>query len=281
MPTFETPTPIDVALHLPVGAVEIIASDRTDTVVTVSPTNPERPADVKGASETTVTFGGSQLTIKGPKPRFNFVGPNESIEIKVEIPSGSRVTAEVSMGGLHTTGRLGATRLKGSLGALAIDSTGDLSINNSHGNVVVRNVDGTLDITASHGQIHVGSVTGDATLKASHGSVTVDESGGDLQAKLSYGDVTVGKSTGSVQAKTAYGAISVGEVSNGSVELESGFGEVTVGVRQGVAAWLDLSSKKGHVRNELEKESAPGLSEQTVSVRARTQFGNISVRRAR
>jgi DUF4097 and DUF4098 domain-containing protein YvlB len=281
MPTFDTPTAIDVAIHLPVGAVEIIASDRKDTVVTVSPTNPDRPADVRGAEETKVTFDGTLLTIKGPKPRFNFVGPSESIDVTVEVPTGSRLTVDISMGGLRTSGRLGATRLKGSLGAVSVESTGDLSLNNSHGNVSVGVVDGSLDITASHGQIHVDSVAGDAILKASHGSVTVGDARGNLEAKLSYGDLTIGKSAGSVQAKTAYGAIQVGEVASGSVDVESGFGEVTVGVRQGVAAWLDLSSKKGHVRNELGADSAPEPSEQTVSVRARTQFGNIAIRRAK
>ena len=71
------------------------------------------------------------------------------------------------------------------------------------------------------------------------------------------------------------------EVSSGSVELESGFGEVTVGVRPGVAAFLDLSSKKGHVRNQLDSDAAPAAGDQSVSIRVRTQFGNITVSRAK
>jgi len=280
MPRFDTPNAIDVAIHVPVGAVDVVASDRKDTVVTVSPTHPDKPVDVRGASETKVTFDGTLLTIKAPRPRFTIVGPSESIDIKVEVPSGSRLTVEMSMGGLRTTGRLGATRLKGSLGAVEVEATGDLSINNAHGSVTVGAVDGSLDITASHGQIRVQSVTGDATLKASHGSVTVGDAGGDVQAKLSYGDLTIDKSAGSIEAKTAYGAITLGEVASGAIQVATGFGDVTVGVRPGVAAWLDVSSKQGNVRNELEKDAAPGAGEQTVSVRGRTQFGNITIRRA-
>jgi len=70
-------------------------------------------------------------------------------------------------------------------------------------------------------------------------------------------------------------------VSSGSIQAESGYGQVTIGVRPGVPAWLDLSSKDGRVRNELAGDRAPEASEQTVSVRARTQHSDISIRRAR
>ena len=281
MPTYTTPTPIDVAIHLPVGAIDIVASDRTDTVVTVTPTNPAKAVDRRGAEETTVDFAAGVLTITGPKPRFSFIGPSESVDVRVEVPTGSRLTAEGSMGGVRTAGRLGATRIKCSMGPVDIESTGDLWLRAGHGNATVGTADGSAEITADHGQIRIGTVTGDAVLKASHGSVQIGESGGDLEAKLSYGDLDIAQALGSVTAKTAYGSISLHEVSSGSVQIESGYGQVTVGIRPGVAAWLDLSSKSGHVRNQLDGDTAPAESEQTVAVRARTQAGNITVQRAR
>jgi hypothetical protein len=123
-------------------------------------------------------------------------------------------------------------------------------------------------------------VTGDATLKASHGSIQLGEAGGEVDAKLSYGDLHITRALASVTAKTAYGTVTVDEVSSGSVELESGYGQITLGVRAGVPAWLDLSSKNGRVRNELDGDRAPDPSEQTVAVRARTQYGDISVHRS-
>lgn len=278
MPTFSTPSPIDLAIKMPVGAIEIVAGDRDDTVVTVSPTNPAKAVDVRGANETAVEFDGQRLTITGPRPRFSFVGPFESIDVKVELPIGSRLTAENLGGPVRTSGRLGATRIKSSL--VDIDSTGDLSVRALNGNVTVANADGTVDITADHGQIRLGTVTGEATLKASHGSITVTEARGDLEAKLSYGDLAITKALGSVEAKTAYGAIELLEVSSGSVQVESGYGQITIGVRPGVPAWLDLSSKVGRVRSDLAGDRAPESSEQTVAVRARTQYGDITVQHA-
>jgi hypothetical protein len=281
MPTYSTPTPIDLAINLQVGAIEVFASDRADTVVTVSATNPAKAVDRRGAEETAVDFDGRRVTITGPRPRISWIGPTESVDVKVELPTGSRFTAEIAVGGVRTVGRLGATRIKCSMGPVDLDTTGDLWLRAGHGNATVGTAEGGLEATADHGQIRVGTVTGDAILKASHGSILVAESGGDLDAKLSYGDLEITKALASVSAKTAYGSIQLREVSSGSIQVESGFGQVTVGVRPGVAAWLDLSSKDGHVRNELDGDHAPDASEQTVAVRARTQYSDISIQRAR
>ena len=281
MPTYDTPTPIDLAIDLPVGRIDVFAGDRADTVVTVSPTNPAKAIGRRGAEETTVDFDGRRVTIAGPRPRISWIGPTESVDVKVELPTGSRFTAEIAVGGLRTVGRLGATRIKSSTGAVDVDTTGDLWLHASHGNATVGTAEGSTEITADHGQIRIGTVTGDAFLKASHGTIMVGESGGDLEAKLSYGDLEITKALASVSAKTAYGSIQLREVSSGSIQVESGYGQVTIGVRPGVPAWLDLSSKDGRVRNQLTADRAPDASEQTVAVRARTQFGDINVQRAR
>ncbi len=281
MPRYDTPDPIDLAVDLPVGAIEVIATDRSDTVVTVSPTNPAKTVDRRGAEETQVDFDGRRLTITGPRPRFSWIGPTESVDVTVELPSGSRFTGEISVGGVRTVGHLGATRVKSSTGPVDLDTTGDLWLRAGHGNVTVGAAEGALEITADHGQIRVGAIAGDSILKASHGSVQIGESGGDLEAKLAYGDLEVARARSGVTAKTAYGSIRLDEVSSGAVHVESGYGQVTIGVRRGVAAWLDLSTTGGHVRNQLDGEHAPDGSEQTVAVRARTQYSDITVQHAR
>lgn len=281
MPTFSTPEPIDLAIDLQVGAIEIIASERDDTVVTVTATNHAKSVDRRGAEETAVDFDGRRLTVVGPRPRISWFGPSESVDVRVELPSGSRLTAELATGGLRAVGGLGATRIKSSAGAVDLESTGELSVRASLGNVTVGTAGGGVEITADHGKIRVGSAAGDTILKSSHGDITVGEVRGELEAKLSYGDLEILRALSSVSAKTAYGSIQLGEVGSGSVQVESGFGGITIGVRPGVPAWLDLSSKNGHVRNELAGDTAPDPSEQSVAVRARTQFGDISIRRPR
>jgi DUF4097 and DUF4098 domain-containing protein YvlB len=274
MPIFDTPTPTAVSINLQVGMIEIIATDRTDTIVTVVPTNPNRAADQKAANDTAVT-------VIGPKPRFTLIGPSESVDVTVELPSGSRLTAEITVGNLRGTGRLGSTRIKNSTGAVDLDRTGDLWLRLSHGSATVGSIDGSAEIAADHGQIRVDEISGDATIKSSHGNITVGTSGGDLDTKLSYGDLEVATAHGSVTSKSAYGTIRLGEISAGSIAVDTGFGQIAIGIKPDVAAWLDLSSRSGHVRNHLDDSMAPTESESSVAVRARTQFGDITIQRAR
>jgi DUF4097 and DUF4098 domain-containing protein YvlB len=280
MPTYQTPGAVDAAINLQVGAVEVVAGDRADTVVTVTATNPAKAVDRRGAEETRVDFDGRRVTIVGPRPRMSWFGPTESVEVKVELPTQSRLTVEIAAGSVRAVGRLGATRIKSSTGPVEVEHTGDLWLRAGHGNATVGSADGGIEITADHGQIRVGTVTGDAVLKASHGTVMVGRSGGDVEAKLSYGDLEIEQCLASVSAKTAYGSIQLREVSSGSIQVESGYGQVTVAVRPDVPAWLDLSSKDGHVRNQLAGDRAPDAWEQTVAIRARTHYGDITVRRA-
>lgn len=281
MPTYATPTPIDLAIKLPVGAITVIASERADTVVTVTPTNPDKAVDRRGAEETTVTFDGARLVITGPKPRLSWIGPSESVDVRVELPTGSRLTADISVGCLEAQGHLGATRIKNSTGPVDVDATGDLWVRASHGSANVGVVDGTAEITADHGEIRIDTVTGDAAVKASHGSVHLGRTGGMVEAKLSYGNLDIGAARGGVSARTAYGSIRLGAVSGGAIDLESGFGPIVVGVPDGVAAWLDLSARDGRVRNDLAADQPPAADQPSVAVRARTRFGNITIERAR
>ncbi|WP_028047473.1 DUF4097 family beta strand repeat-containing protein [Cellulomonas sp. URHE0023] len=281
MPTYSTPTRIDLAINLQVGEIEVIASDRDDTVVTVSPTNPAKAVDRRGAEETKVDLDGDRLTVKGPRPRVSWIGPTESVDLRIELPTGSRFTAEIAVGAVRTVGGLGATRVKSSMGSVDVEACGDLWLRAGHGTVTVGTVDGAAEITADHGQIRIGTVTGDAVLKASHGSIQIEQSGGDVDAKLAYGDLDIARALGSVTTKTSYGSIRLGEVSSGSIQVESGFGQVDIGVRAEVPAWLDLTSKSGHVRNQLGDNRAPTESERSVAVRARTQSGAITIQRAR
>jgi len=279
MPIYETPQPIDLAIELPYGRLTVVASDRPDTVVTVSPTSATSAADRRGADHTRVEFDGKRVVVEGPRPRFSIIGPNESIDVRIEAPTGSRLTADIG-GRVKTTGRLGATRVKGALGGVELDAVGDLWVRSGHGSLEVGSADGSAELTADHGRIRVGSIGGDAIVKSSHGAVTVGEIGGDVEAKLSYGELEIEKADGGVTAKTAYGSIRIGQVSGGTVHVDSGYGQIDIGVAPGVAVWLDAASREGRVRNELDGATAPADTEDSVAVRARTTFGDITVTRS-
>jgi DUF4097 and DUF4098 domain-containing protein YvlB len=139
---------------------------------------------------------------------------------------------------------------------------------------------GHADVTSSSGKIWIGAIDGTALVKTSNGDITLGAVTGDVRLNTANGDITVERALAAVAAKTAYGNVRIGEVVCGSVELETAFGEVELGVREGTAAWLDVSSQSGSVRSDLDAADEPGPSDETVEVRARTAYGDIVIRRA-
>ena len=129
MPTFDTPEPISATVEPVVGNVRVIASDRTDTVVDVRPTDESDASDVKAAEQTRVEFSAGTLTVRAPKMRpFDFSNKTRSIEVTIELPTGSRIQGSTGLGDLHGTGRLGECRYKSGTGHLQLDHTGELHL---------------------------------------------------------------------------------------------------------------------------------------------------------
>jgi len=122
MPTFDTPAPITVDVDV-VGNVRITASDRSDTVVAVTPLRPGRSADERAAAETVVEFANGRLSIRTPRrwTRFTPRGGGDSIDLAVELPTGSTIDARTGFGDIHCDGELGECRLKSGMGAVRVD----------------------------------------------------------------------------------------------------------------------------------------------------------------
>ncbi|MFD9000135.1 DUF4097 domain-containing protein [Streptomyces sp. NPDC059582] len=279
MPSFDTPEPISATAHVDAGSIQFTAGDRLDTVVEVRPRDPERDKDVRAAEQTEVTYAGGVLTVR-TKQR-HLVGPGGAVDVTVDLPTGSRVDMTGSWVQVLGEGRLGEVRVKTSSGDVRLDTTGPLSLTAAHGSITVDRVVGTAEITTSSGSLRVGTVDGAAVLKNSHGATTVGAATGEVRVSGANGDIDIARAESSVAATTAHGALRVGEVARGTVQLETSYGAIEVGVREGTAAWLDVSSERGQVRNTLADTAPPERTEDTVEVRARTRWGNIDVRRAK
>lgn len=279
MPSFDTPGPISVAAHVGAGSLRFTTGDRLDTVVEVRPGDPKRDKDVRAAEQTEVAYAGGVLTIR-TKERY-LIGPSGLVDVTVDLPTGSRV--EVTGSWTHVTGegRLGEVRVKTSGGDVRLDSTGPLQLATSHSSITVDRIEGPAEITTSSASLRVGTVDGPAVLKNSHGTTSVGAAIGELRVSGAHGDIDVARAESSVTATTAHGALRVADVASGTVQLETSYGAIEVGVREGTAAWLDVSSERGQVRNTLTASEAPEDPEDTVKIRARTRWGNIDVRRAR
>jgi hypothetical protein len=279
MPKFDTPEPITATIDVAGGYVRIHASDRADTVVEVRPSDETEDADVQAAQQTQVQLANGQLLIRAPKNKIrSLFGRNPSIDLTVELPNDSRVDAK-AWGEFRSEGRIGESSFDIAAGSVRLDQTGRLKLRTAAGDVSVGRSGGDTEVTTSSGRIWIGEIAGNAAVKTANGDITVGEVTGDLRLNTANGDITVERALASVGARTAFGSVRIGEVVRGSVTLESGFGELELGVREGTAAWLDVSSQHGRVRSELDAAEGPGPAGQTVEVRAHTGYGDIVIRR--
>jgi len=281
MHTFDTPEPVAIALELAVANVDVSASDRTDTVVEVRPTHADRKGDVAAAEQTTVDFDDGLLRVSTPKGwrQWRPWSGRESVDISIEVPSGSDVRGSAGVVALRSSGRVGEVRFKIGAGSARIDQSGPVTLSVGAGDVDVGHTLGDLDVKTT-GTVRVGTVDGAAVIKNSSGGTTIHDVVGDLRVHTANGDVVVDRARATVAAKSANGDVRLDAIERGKIVAETARGTVEVGIRAGVAAWLDLNTAFGTVRNDLDAAGRPGPGEDAVDVRARTAFGDITIRRA-
>jgi hypothetical protein len=282
MPTFDTPEPISVTLEVGVGDIGIVASDCTDTIVDVFPSDPAKKSDVTAAELTRVEYADGRLLVKAPKGwrQWSFRGGGESIDVEIGLPAGSHVGGQAGVAMLSCKGRIGECRYRVGLGDIQLDEAGPVQLKSGAGDISVNRAVGDSQITTGSGALVIGSIDGAAVVKNSNGDTRIGEVTGDLRVKAANGRISVDQADAAVTAKTANGDVRLGEVARGAAVAETAAGTVEVGVRDGVAAWLDLNTRFGNVQNDLEASGPPEPGEDPVDVRARTSWGDIIVRRS-
>jgi hypothetical protein len=280
MSHFETPQPISVVLELRVADVRVAAAERGDTIVEVRPSDSSKRDDVSAAEQTRVEYADGRLLVKGPRRlrEWSPFSDGGSIDVNIELPTGSDLRGQTAVGGFRCTGSLGRCELKSSAGEIDIDRAARVKLATA-GDIRLERVTGDAELTTATGDVRAGVIDGSAAIKNSNGDTLIGEVGGDVRIKAANGDIDVEHSHGSVNATTANGHIRVGSMHRGSLVAETATGRIEVGIADGVAAWLDLRTSYGHVRNGLDATEGPGSGDEQVEVRARTGFGDITIRR--
>ena len=279
MPNYQTPEPIAVTLELGVGNVQITASDRADTTVDIRPSDETDESDVQAAQQIRVDYTNGTLQVIGPKRTFDFSRKTRSVEVSIELPSGSQLSAHLMMGDLRCAGRLGECRVK-TTGNVRLEQTGPLNLHTGAGRITADRITGNAEVSTGTGKIQIGEVDGTAVVKNSNGDTTINKVTGDLRIRSANGTIDVEHADAGVDAKTSNGSIRLGEVVRGSVVLGTAMGDLDIGIAEGTAAWLEVNTTFGHMRNLLENATRPDEADETVEVRGRTSYGDITVHRS-
>jgi DUF4097 and DUF4098 domain-containing protein YvlB len=203
---FTTTAPITTVLDIPAGRVEFLATDRTDTVVDVHPTDPAKNRDVTAAEQTTVNYTDGVLRIHTPTAQNQYLKSSGSVAVTVHLPAGSRVEARSAAAELRTVGRLGDVAFDGAYRQITIDEAAGVRL------------------TAADGDVAVGRLTGPAQISTARGDIRIAEAvRGTVELRTQYGTITVGAAAGvsaTLNAGTSYGRVSNALRNNGTTELD-------------------------------------------------------------
>ena len=281
MPTFDTPQPITANVELALGDVRLSAGRPGATTVEVRPSDASNEEDVRAAELTRVEFAHDELLVRAPRLR-SWLSRRDggSIDVAIALPAGSAVNGTGASADFHGEGRLGHCRIKTGLGDIRLDESGTLNLKSGTGDVSVEHATGDTEVSAGSGDVRLRELDRGAVIKNTNGDTWVGVAGGDLRVRAANGSIAVDVARAGVAAKSANGDVRLGAVERGSVVAETHIGDLEVGIREGVAAWLDLSAGAGRVENTLDAAEAPGSATDTVEVRARTSVGTVVVRRA-
>jgi DUF4097 and DUF4098 domain-containing protein YvlB len=203
------------------------------------------------------------------------------VDVTIELPAGSQLHGTAQMADVSCDGEFGDCRLRLGIGQIRLERGGKLDLKSGAGDIEVDQATGHADITVGSGDVRIRELGSSAVIKNSNGDTYVADAAGELRIKSANGSIAVDRGHAGVVAKTANGDVRVGAVASGTVVLETQIGDIEAGIREGTAAWLDVSATAGRVHNALDGSSAPDASSDKVELRARTSLGNIEIRRAR
>ncbi|OLT29497.1 hypothetical protein BJF83_11420 [Nocardiopsis sp. CNR-923] len=194
MQTFTTPAPISAVLDIPAGRVRFVAADRADTTVEVLPADAANGRDVKAAERIEVAYHDGVLRVEAAPAQNRILGQSGSVEVTVQLPSGSRVDAKAASAELRGVGRLGDVAFDGQHATVKLDETASARLATLAGDVTVGRLGGPGEISTAKGDIRVAeAVHGTVTLRTEHGEISVGAARGvsaSLDAGTPYGRIS-------------------------------------------------------------------------------------------
>ncbi|WP_331729520.1 DUF4097 domain-containing protein (plasmid) [Streptomyces sp. NBC_00028] len=192
MQTFDTPAPISAVLDIPAGRVRFVAADRVDTAVEVLPADSTKNSDVQTAERTSVEYADGVLRIRTAEPKSQLRGSG-SVQITVQLPTGSRVEARTASAELESAGRLGDLLFEGAYRRISIDEAASVRLTATDGDVEVRRLGGPAEISTARGDIRIAeAVRGEVVLRTQSGDISVSAATGvsaTLDADSGYGRI--------------------------------------------------------------------------------------------
>ncbi len=239
--TFETPSAPTVVVELGAGRVDLATDDTDRTTVELTPLD---AAGETAVAEAVVEQRGSAVAVVLPRHAglFRHAG---SVGVTITCPRGSTLDVRT--------------------GSAPVRARGDYA---------------EASIGTGSGDIDVDTVSGSARLKSGSGDIRVGDAPGEMATRTGSGDVEVDRLDGTLQTKSGSGNLTVRRASAGTIRASGASGDISIGIEEGTAAWLDVSTASGRVHQELGESEPPGPEQRRLQISARTASGDLRVHRS-
>jgi DUF4097 and DUF4098 domain-containing protein YvlB len=276
--TFPADGPIAASISNGNGDVVITAADVPELTVDLRPGSAGDPDGLELVERATVAYHAGSLRIEIPERRglqLSF-GRGPSVDVFVTVPAGSTISTKTGSGDVRTDGQLGSVDAEAGSGDVSIDACGDARLRAGSGALLVGAAASVTARTGS-GDVRIERADGDVDVEVGSGDVELGTTAGDVRVTAASGDVRLDSMGGEVRLRTASGDIDVRRVVEGDLRTRSASGDIVIGIAEGTAAQLDVSSISGRVRSELEHTDAPADTDRTAVVTSQSVSGSITL----
>ncbi len=278
MHTFETPEPITLVVRAGAGHVTVRAGDTPRTTVELTALN---AAGGDAIAEARVEQQRDSVVVDVPRHRGGLFRPHPSVGIVISCPTDSVVEVKAESADITATGSYAEAAMTTGSGEVEVDDVrGSAKLKSGSGTVTAGTIGKAAVITTGSGNVSLESAGQSAQVSVGSGDIKIAEVTGESVAKTGSGDVEVDRLGGTLVTKSGSGDLVVRRATSGSVKANGASGSITIGVAQGTAAWLDVSTLTGRVIQELEQTGAPTDGQQRVEITAHTVSGNLRVHRS-
>lgn len=273
---FETRSPVKLRVEVPIGRIFVTAEATQETRIEMTAQSSMARKWVENAE---IDKTGDEINVVIRKPSFLSWGFNRGVDVNIHVPLESWAAMTTGSGTVDTAGKLGKVRTLTGSGKIRLDDCGEVHARTGSGEITIRLCAGSVDAKTGSGHVVVGKVGADARIVTASGGAEIDEVAGDARIHCASGHIEVGQAGDNLDVHAASGSIRVGRVDHGRVKARTSSGSVRVGVANGTAALLDVSTMSGRVDSELRPSDAPGSEEKRVELILSTMSGNVTVAR--
>jgi DUF4097 and DUF4098 domain-containing protein YvlB len=273
MYSFETPNPVDLRVEVWAGRVDITAADTQTTTV-------ELRGDQELIESAKVEQRGDEIVVLMPKIKSSLFRRSAEVEAEITVPKQSNARVETASADIRTRGDLGKVDASSGSGEVEVDQAAKAEVRTGSGDISVRAVQGDCSTKSGSAEVSLGKIGGDCDVLSGSGDVVIDEIAGSLKVKAGSGDIIVKSAGDGVDAMAGSGDLLLRRVERGRVKAKTGSGDITVGVANGTAAYLDIMTVTGDVSSELDGSEAPSDGELTTEIFVQTGSGDVVLQRA-